>query len=64
MQRRNDITVSEVCKTVEGSSNSLYSLMGNKKPGEIFRSEKLKIVRKMRKEKVSEEEIAKAIGFF
>jgi hypothetical protein len=38
--------------------------MGNKKPGEIFRSEKLKIVRKMRKEKVSEEEIAKAIGFF
>jgi transposase-like protein len=64
MERRNDITVSEVCKTVEVSSNSLYSLMGNKKPGEIFRSEKLKIVRKMRKEKVSEEEIAKAIGFF
>jgi hypothetical protein len=37
--------------------------MGNKKPGDIIRSEKLKIVRKMRRENASEEEIAKATGF-
>jgi hypothetical protein len=59
----NDITVSELCKTFEVSTNSLYSLMGNKKPGDIIRSEKLKIVRKMRRENASEEEIAKATGF-
>lgn len=59
----NDITVSELCKIFEVSTNSLYSLMGNKKPGDIIRSEKLKIVRKMRRENASEEEIAKATGF-
>jgi hypothetical protein len=33
------------------------------KPGEIIRKERLKIVKRMRKERASEEEIAKATGF-
>jgi len=57
------VSVSLLCEEFKLTVNSLYNILGNKKPGEIIRKERLKVVRKMRRQKVSEEIISKATGF-
>ena len=52
-----------LCEEFNLTVNLLYNILGNKKPGEIIRKERLKIVKKMRRQKVSEEIISKATGF-
>jgi hypothetical protein len=58
-----NVNVELICETFDLPVNALYKTLGNKKPGEIIRKERLKIVRRMRRERASEEEIAKASGF-
>lgn len=58
-----NVSVELICETFNLPVNALYKTLGNVKPGEIIRNERLKIVKKMRREKASEEEIAKATGF-
>ena len=58
-----DVSVTLLCEEFNLSVNELYNVLGNKKPGEIIRKERLKVVRKMRRQKVSEEIISKATGF-
>ena len=57
------VSVSLLCEEFKLSVNLLYKVLGNKKPGEIIRKERLKIVKKMRRQKVSEEIISEASGF-
>lgn len=57
------VSVSLLCEEFKLTVNLLYNILGNKKPGEIIRKERLKIVKKMRRQKVSEEIISKATGF-
>ena len=45
------------------SNNQLYSHMGSVNPGEVIRAKRVSLVKKLRKNKISEEEIAKATGF-
>lgn len=58
-----NVSVELICETFDLPVNALYKALGNVKPGEIIRKERLKIVKRMRREKASEEEIAKATGF-
>ena len=58
-----NVSVELICETFDLPVNALYKALGNVKPGEIIRKERLKIVKRMRKERASEEEIAKATGF-
>ena len=57
------VSVELICETFDLPVNALYKTLGNVKPGEIIRKERLIIVKRMRREKASEEEIAKATGF-
>ena len=52
-----------IVDTFDLNVNALYKLLGNEKSGALIRKERLKIVRKMRLEKASEEMIAEASGF-
>jgi hypothetical protein len=58
-----NVSVELICETFDLPVNALYKALGNVKPGEIIRKERLKILKRMRKERASEEEIAKATGF-
>ena len=57
------VSVSMLCEEFKLTVNLLYNILGNEKPGKIIRKERLKIVKKMRRQKVSEEIISKATGF-
>lgn len=57
------VSVSLLCEEFKLSVNELYNVLGNKKPGEIIRKERLKILKNMRRQKVSEEIISRATGF-
>ena len=57
------VSVSMLCEEFKLTVNLLYNILGNEKPGKIIRKERLKIVNKMRRQKVSEEIISKATGF-
>ena len=57
------VNVQLLSETFNLPINSLYTILGNKKPGEIIRKERLRIVRVMRRKKATEEEISKATGF-
>ena len=58
-----NVSVELICETFDLPVNALYKTLGNIKPGEIIRKERLKIVKRMRRGRASEEEIAKATGF-
>ena len=58
-----NVSVELICETCDLPVNALYKTLGNVKPGEIIRKERLILVKRMRREKASEEEIAKATGF-
>ena len=59
----NSVSITSICNHFELPVNKLYKLLGDKKPGDLIREERLKIVRQMRIENKSIKEIAQATGF-
>ena len=57
------VKISQITEEFNIDTNTLYKIFEGTNPGEFIRNERLKLVRKLRKEKVSEEEIAKKTGF-
>jgi AraC-like DNA-binding protein len=57
------ITLKKIQKEFDIDQNSLYQIFNEIKPGEFIRQQRLILVRKMRKDNKSEEEISKATGF-
>jgi hypothetical protein len=58
-----NIDVAAICKHFKITTVKLYEKLGDIKPGEIIRKERIKMVRKMRKENLSEKEISRVTGF-
>ena len=57
------VSINSICDHFELNVNKLYNLLGKKKPGDIIREERLKILRQMRIENKSIKDIAQATGF-
>lgn len=57
------VSINSICDHFELPVNKLYNLLGDKKPGDLIREERLKIVRQMKIENKSKKEIAQATGF-
>ena len=57
------VSINSICNHFELPVNKLYNLLGKKKPGDLIREERLKIVRQMKIENKSIKEIAQATGF-
>ena len=57
------VKISQITEEFNIDTNTLYKIFEGTNPGEFIRNERLNLVRKLRKEKVSEEEIAKKTGF-
>ena len=57
------VSINSICDHFELPVNKLYNLLGKKKPGDLIREERLKIVRQMKIENKSKKEIAQATGF-
>lgn len=57
------VSINSICNHFELPVNKLYNLLGDKKPGDLIRDERLKIVRQMKIENKSLKEIAQATGF-
>lgn len=57
------VSINSICDHFQLPVNKLYNLLGDKKPGDLIREERLKIVRQMKIEKESLKEIAQATGF-
>ena len=57
------VSINSICDHFELPVNKLYNLLGDKKPGDLIRDERLKIVRQMKIENKSLKEIAQATGF-
>jgi len=57
------VSINSICDHFELPVNKLYNLLGDKKPGDLIRDERLKIVRQMKIENKSKKEIAQATGF-
>lgn len=58
-----DVTIVNICHEFKINPLQLNDILGNDKPGEMIRSKRLEIVRKMRKNGRKEEDIAIATGF-
>ena len=58
-----NVDISAICNHFKISTIALYEKLGDIKPGHIIRKERLKMVRKMRKENLSEKEISRVTGF-
>ena len=60
----NTVSIESICLEFNVNQNEIYKILRNeKKPGELIRGERIKVVREMRKKKKSEEEISSATGF-
>jgi hypothetical protein len=59
----NTVNISSICDEFKLSTNKLYSILNKTKPGDIIREERLKVVRRMRIQNVSEIKISKITGF-
>lgn len=57
------VSINSICDHFELPLNKLYKILGKKKPGDLIRKERLKIVRQMKIENKSIKEIAQATGF-
>jgi outer membrane protein assembly factor BamB len=57
------VSINSICNHFELPVNKLYNLLGKKKPGDLIREERLKIVKQMKIENKSIKEIAQATGF-
>lgn len=58
-----EVTIINICHKFNINTLQLNDILGNDKPGEMIRSKRLEIVRKMRKDGRREEDIANATGF-
>lgn len=63
IEHLNTVNINSICDEFKISTNKLYSILNKNKPGDIIREERLKVVRKMRKQNISENRIAKITGF-
>jgi len=63
IEHLNTVNINSICDEFKISTNKLYSILNKNKPGDIIREERLKVVRKMRKQDISENRIAKITGF-
>lgn len=60
----NTVSIESICLEFAVNPNEIYKILKNgKRPGEIIREERIKLVREMRKRNKSEEEISSATGF-
>lgn len=58
-----DVTIVNICHEFKINPLQLNEILGNDKPGEFIRSKRLEIVKKMRKDRRREEDIALVTGF-
>jgi hypothetical protein len=58
-----DVTIVNICYEFKINPLQLNDILGNDKPGELIRSKRLDLVRKMRRERRREEDIAQVTGF-
>lgn len=58
------VTIEMICLEFNVNQNEVYKILSDgRRPGEIIRKERVKLVREMRSKNKSEEEISKASGF-
>ncbi len=58
-----DVTIVNICYEFKINPLQLNDILGNDKPGELIRAKRLEIVKKMRKDRRREEDIAFVTGF-
>lgn len=58
-----DVTIVNICYEFKINPLQLNNILGNDKPGELIRAKRLEIVKKMRKDRRREEDIALVTGF-
>jgi hypothetical protein len=58
-----DVTIVNICHEFKINPLQLNDILGNDKPGELIRTKRLEIIKKMRKERRREEDIALVTGF-
>ncbi len=58
-----DVTIVNICHEFKINPLQLNDILGNDKPGELIRTKRLDVVRKMRSDRRREEDIALATGF-
>jgi hypothetical protein len=58
-----DVTIVNICHEFKINTLQLNEILGNEKPGELIRKKRLEIVKKMRKDRRREEDIALVTGF-
>ncbi len=58
-----DVTIVNTCHKFKINPLQLNDILGNDKPGELIRSKRLDLVRKMRRDRRREEDIAQVTGF-
>lgn len=58
-----DVTIVNICHEFKINPLQLNDILGNDKPGELIRSKRLDLVRKMRRDRRREEDIALVTGF-
>lgn len=59
----NSVSIKSICDHFELPLNKLYNLLGEEKPGNIIREERLKIIMQMKIQNNSVEDISKSTGF-
>ena len=59
----NSVSIKSICDHFELPVNKLYSLLGEKKPGDIIREERIKIVMQMKIHNNSAKDISQSTGF-
>jgi hypothetical protein len=58
-----DVTIVNICHEFKINPLQLNDILGNDKPGELIRTKRLDLVRKMRRDRRREEDIAQVTGF-
>jgi len=59
----NSVSIKSICDHFELPLNKLYNLLGEEKPGNLIRKERLKIIMQMKIQNNSVEDISKSTGF-
>lgn len=58
------VSIESICLEFAVKQNEIYKTLSNgKKPGELIRTERIRLVREMRKKNISEEKISSTTGF-
>ena len=62
-QNISNVSVDSICNEFNVSTNRLYKIMNNQKPGKYIQQQRIKLVRSLRAQNLSENEIHKKTGF-